>query len=77
MSTQHMETYLAAALDQEACKATLIAALTSRVVELRDRGIAVPTLITSLENLCDDPYQLHDDIIEHVIEWLLVENKKR
>lgn len=71
MSTAEIEAYLSAALDQEACKDTLTAALVSRVSALCERGIAVITLIVCLENLCDDPGQINEDVIENVIEWML------
>lgn len=72
MSNEQLEVYLSAALDQEACKDTLTAALISRAAALCDSGIAVTTLIACLENLCDDPGQINEDVIEDVIEWMLV-----
>jgi hypothetical protein len=72
MSSEQREAYLAAALDQEACKATLTAALRSRVVALHQGGAAIVTLIECLENLGDDPDQLNRDVIEDVMDWMLV-----
>lgn len=71
MNTSQVEAYLSDALDQEACKATLIAALTSRVEALHARGIPVLTLIVSLENLADERDQLNTDAIEDVLDWML------
>lgn len=70
---KHIEAYLSAALDQEACKPTLTAALISRVVALHEAGTSVMTLLECLENLCDDPAQLNADVIEDVMDWMLAE----
>ena len=72
MSETEIQVYLSEALDQEACKATLIAALESRVCSLQDLGISNREIINSLENLCDDPYQINDDVIFVVIENLVI-----
>lgn len=73
MSNTQIEVYLSAALDQEACRNTLIEALTSRVCALHDKGVAVLTIIECLENLCVQPGQLHGDVIEDVMDWMLTE----
>ena len=73
MSNEQIEIYLSAALDQEACKATLTTALVSRVAALHEGGTAVTTRVECLENLCDDPAQLNGDVIESVMDWMLVE----
>lgn len=71
MSDTQIEAYLAAALDQEACKATLTAALASRVAALQTGGITVIRLLACLENLCEDTGQLNTDVIESVMDWML------
>ncbi len=71
MSNDEIERYLSAALDQEACKATLLAALHSRVSALQQTGILPANILTALENLLDDPWQLNDDVIEMVIVEML------
>ena len=68
MSDHEITRYLAAALDQVACKDTLRAALRSRVDALSARGITQPTLIGNLRRMCADVYQLNDDVILEVIE---------
>lgn len=72
MTPEQIEAYLSAALDQEACKPTLIEALTSRVIALQSSGVAGITLIQCMENLCEEPDQLNQDVIEAVMEWVLV-----
>lgn|GEM_PF-2193285 len=72
MSPAIMRGYLSDALDQEACKKTLIEALQSRVSRLQDLGISDAIIIERLEDLCDDPYQINDDVIIYVIESLLL-----
>jgi len=71
LSHTEIESYLAAALDQEACKKTLTEALMSRVMALQGEGISDIAIIVSLEELCDDPQQINDDVIDAVIEWML------
>jgi len=73
MTAAQIEAYLSAALDQEACKPTLTAALLSRVAALRAGGVAAITLPQCLENLCDEPGQLNCEIIEAAADWLLAE----
>lgn len=68
MQHHEIQIYLSDALDQEACKLTLTQALLSRVTALQDLNIVNTTIITCLENLCDDPHQLNVDVIEDVIE---------
>ena len=70
MKEQEITLYLNAALDQEACKATLRAALLSRVESLFQQGIAQALICDSLEILCDDEFQLNDDVIFEVMEWI-------
>lgn len=70
MTDHEAQGYLSAALDQEACKATLTAALKSRVSELEMRGFSGERILSCLYGLCDDPFQMHEDIIEDVIEWM-------
>lgn len=72
MSPAKIRTYLSDALDQEACKKTLIEALESRVVRLQNHGLSDQIIIEYLEDLCDDPYQINDDVIIHVIESILL-----
>ncbi|MAU10038.1 MAG: hypothetical protein CL607_09475 [Anaerolineaceae bacterium] len=72
MTRNDMIRYLAAALDQEACKATLMAALWSRVDALRDKDIADRQIISSLNAISDDPYQLNEDVICDVIEDMIL-----
>ena len=72
MSEFQIETYLSGALDQEACKNTLIDALISRVITLYEQGITTPQLIKCLNHMCKDDYQINDDVIAHVMELLLV-----
>ena len=72
MSSYEMRLYLADALDQEACKATLIAALESRVIKLQSMGVASQTIIDTLDDLCADPYQINDDVIVFVMESLIL-----
>lgn len=62
--------YLSAALDQEACKATLLSALVSRVDGLRLRGVSDEQICTALYQLSLDPYQMNDDVIVDVMEWI-------
>ena len=73
MSDDEIKAYLAAALDQEACKATLRAALVSRVDSLRARGISAHTLIFNLQSMSEDLYQINDDVILEVAVCLKVE----
>jgi len=68
MQHKEIQIYLSDALDQEACKPTLTQALLSRVTALQDLNISNETIITCLEDLCDDPHQLNIDVIEDVIE---------
>lgn len=70
MNEQEITIYLNAALDQEACKATLTAALVSRVESLFQQGIPQSQICESLEILCEDEFQLNDDVIFEVIEWI-------
>ena len=70
MTTDEISGYLSAALDQEACKDTLRAALVSRVESLEQRGITHTVILAGLEELCADPYQINDDVIEEVIAWV-------
>lgn len=72
MTSDDMQTYLADALDQEACKNTLIMALESRVKHLQDEGVATQNIIERLEELCDDAYQINDDVILYVMESLII-----
>ena len=78
MQNDDVQVYLSDALDQEACKPTLTEALLSRVIALQDLDILNITIIACLENLCDDPYQLNDDVIEltsfeyKIIEFLMI-----
>ena len=71
MTHDEIETYLADALDQEACKPTLVSALTSRVIALQNRGIPMIKIMIGLENICDDPDQINNDVIDNVLEWML------
>lgn len=64
--------YLSAALDQNACKATLVAALTSRVDELQQRGVALTAIVNQLQQIAAEPYQMNDDIIALVLDELTV-----
>lgn len=70
MTPHEISAYLSAALDQEACRETLKAALVSRVVSLRARGIPDFTVCQCLENLCHDAYQLNADTIIEVVAWM-------
>lgn len=72
MSIEKMRVYLADALDQEACKNTLFMALQSRVQELQLSGVHTKTIIDCLDDLCDDPYQMNDNVIQHVMETLII-----
>lgn len=72
MTENDMQVYLSAALDQVACKATLTGALESRVASLLGMGKSQAAVIHALECLCDDPYQMNDDVIEDVIEAMRV-----
>ncbi len=72
MSDDEVQVYLAAALDQEACKATLTAALESRVTALQRLDISNARILTGLQNLCDAPYQMNDDVIYDVIELVMI-----
>jgi len=72
MSDSEIQVYLSAALDQEACKATLLAALSSRVDALRGLHIPDTTIIASLHNVADEPYQMNDDVIEDMIEQVMI-----
>lgn len=72
MTHAKIRIYFSDALDQEACKKTLIEALESRVTRLQNRGISDETIIECLEDLCEDPYQINDDVIVHVIESILL-----
>lgn len=72
MQNDEIQGYLRDALDQEACKPTLTEALLSRVVALQKRDVSNSTIIICLENLCDDPYQLNNDVIEDVIESIFI-----
>jgi hypothetical protein len=67
MSDNEIQVYLSMSLDQEACKATLLAALKSRVDALRDKGVPDSTIVTCLENLIEASYQMNDDVIEDMI----------
>lgn len=69
MTADEISGYLSAALDQEACKDTLRAALVSRVESLAQRGIEDSIIVRQLEELCEDPYQINDDVIREVIAW--------
>lgn len=70
MTDEKIQAYLSAALDQEACRDTLLPALHSRVMSLRQDGIADRIIINCLETLCEDPYQINDDVIQDVIHSL-------
>ncbi len=70
MKPEDIQGYLAAALDQCACKATLTGALQSRVATLHDRGIPTHAIVTELNTLCADPYQMNGDVIREVIKTL-------
>ncbi|GAB5426414.1 MAG: hypothetical protein Crog4KO_35610 [Crocinitomicaceae bacterium] len=72
MSPAKMQIYLSDALDQVACKKTLMEALQSRVSRLQNLGTSDRVIIERLEDLCDDPYQINDDVIIHVIESILL-----
>lgn len=72
MLTSEIQLYLSDALDQEACKKTLTEALQSRVRALQAMDIPDATIITCLEDLAEDTYQLNDDVILDVIEWILI-----
>ncbi|MEQ8673696.1 MAG: hypothetical protein RLP44_11955 [Aggregatilineales bacterium] len=76
MTDEAIQTYLSAALDQEACKKTLTEALESRVIALQKREITATTIITCLKALCDDPFQINDDVIYDVIEGLHLSQKR-
>lgn len=71
MTTTDIQTYLSNALDQEACRDTLITALRSRVVELQTQGISQVTLFNYLQYLANDEYQINDDIIYAVMDMLM------
>lgn len=70
LSSNEHSIYLSAALDQEACKATLLSALVSRVDGLRSRGVTDEQICTALYQLSLDPYQMNDDVIVDVMEWI-------
>ena len=72
MTDEAIQGYLSAALDQEACKKTLIAALESRVAQLQARGISDTRIIASLKHLSDEPFQMNDDVIEDVLESIIL-----
>ena len=72
MSETQIISYLSMALDQEACKNTLVSALTSRIIALGKENITTPQIINCLDSMCEDIYQINDDVIEYVMELLLV-----
>jgi len=72
MSDNEIQVYLSGALDQEACRETLLAALQSRVSTLQELCVSDTTLISCLECLYEDPYQINDDIIFEVIELITI-----
>lgn len=72
MPNDDIQQYLSDALDQEACKKTLTESLQSRVIELQNKQVSNATIIECLENLSEDTYQLNDDVITDVIEWILI-----
>ena len=72
MSDIQIEIYLSEALDQEACKDPLIAALISRIIALLNQGITITQLVKCLNHLCEDRYQMNDDVIQYVMELLLI-----
>ena len=72
MHNQEIQVYLSDALDQEACKKTLTEALQSRVTTLQQQQVSDTVIIDALENLSEDAYQLNDDVILDVIEWILI-----
>jgi len=67
-----IQIYLSEALDQEACKPTLTQALLSRVTELQNLNISNTRIINSLEDMCEDPYQINVDVIEDVVESIII-----
>ena len=73
MPNNEISTYLSDALDQEACKKTLTEALITRVITLQKQGLSNTQIINHLDSLYDNPYQIHDDIIDFVIESLLID----
>lgn len=72
MTRDDIKLYLSAALDQEACKATLMAALWSRVDVLRDKHLADNQIIDLLQSISADPYQLNEDVVYEVIEEMIL-----
>ena len=77
MTMNDIKAYLADALDQEACRATLIAALWSRVDQLRSQNVTDKKIITSLQAMGDDPFQLNVDVIDEVIESIVISPQGR
>lgn len=72
MIDNEVQVYLSVALDQEACKATLLAALKSRVDALRGMDVPNRTIVACLENLIEAQYQINDDVIEEMIEFVII-----
>ena len=72
MSQAKIQIYLSDALDQEACRATLLAALQSRVASLQHSGIPDAIIMDCLECLHDEPYQMNNDVILEVMELILI-----
>ncbi len=56
MSDEEVQVYLAAVLDQEACKAMLTTALKSRVTALQNLGISNARIVSRLQYLCKDKH---------------------
>ncbi len=73
---ESIEIHLAEVLNQPACKPTLIEALISHIVSLRENGTPMLTVLESLENLLDDPHQANPEVIEIVMEWMLTNAKR-
>ena len=76
MIDNEIQVYLSAALDQEACKATLLAALKSRVDALRRLDVPDQTILTCLENLIEVQYQINEDVIEEMIELVIITSQQ-
>ena len=70
LSDAEITTYLSGALDQVACKDTLRGALLSRVDSLASQGISSRIICRNLVHMCEDPYQINDDVIREIVDQL-------
>lgn len=68
MSDEEIRAYFAPALDPVACKATLHAALISRVDALLARGISKQKLLYILSEMYTDIYLVEDETVLEVLE---------